>query len=89
MPRERARARHAAGRLPNCAHPGCDVVQLTDRKNNLRVRLHSAHELRHAIRRARRLGLPALLAEWRDAKLKHLRSWAHAIELVSARREEA
>jgi hypothetical protein len=29
------------------------------------------------------------MAEWRDAKLKHLRCWAQAIELASARKEEA
>ncbi len=87
--RDLARARHAAGRLPDCAHPGCEVVRSTGMKENIRLRLHSAHELRYAIQRARRLGLSALLAEWRDAKLKHLRCWAQAIELVSANREEA
>ncbi len=87
--RDLAKARHAAGRLPDCVHPGCEVVRSTGATENIRLRLHSAHELRHAIQRARRLGLPALLAEWRDAKLKHLRCWAQAIELVSANREEA
>jgi hypothetical protein len=87
--RDLAKARHAAGRLPDCAYPDCDVVRLTGSKENLRLRLHSAHELRHAIQRAHRLGLPALMAEWRDAKLKHLRCWAQAIELASARKEEA
>ena len=84
-----ARERHASGRLEDCSHSGCDVIQRSGSKHNLQLRLHSAHELRHAVRRARLLGLPALLDEWREAKLKHLRCWAQAIELVSALREEA
>jgi hypothetical protein len=87
--RDVARARHAAGRLPDCQHTGCNAVNAEGKKANLLLRLHSAHELRDAVVHARRVGLPALLTEWREAKLQHLRYWAQAIEEVNARSEEA
>jgi hypothetical protein len=89
VPRDLASKRHAAGRLADCEHPGCEAVGATASKGNIPVRLHSAHELRAAVRRAHLLGQAALLAEWRDAKLAHLRCWAQAIALASERSEEA
>lgn len=89
VPRDLARRRHAAGRRAACEHRGCEAVGATGRTGNVPVRLHSAHELRSAVRRAHRLGRAALLAEWREAKLAHLRRWAQAIALASERSEEA
>jgi hypothetical protein len=89
VPREKARERHARGRLPDCAHKGCDAVRFPGKNGNLRARQHSAHELRNTIRRARRIGLSGQLAEWDTAKLKELRLWAQGIVLASALREEA
>ena len=87
--RDVANRRHRAGGLRACAHPGCRAVSATRRKDNVLVRLHNAHEIRNEIRRARHLGIDLLIASWRDAPLKHLRTWAQALEEANARRDEA
>lgn len=86
--RDVARERHAHGSLQSCVHPGCQAVRATE-KENIELRLHNAHELRHETRRARRLGASGLKATWRDASLKHLRGLAQAIELAEAKSMEA
>jgi hypothetical protein len=87
--REDAEKRHATKRLEKCAHPECRAVVATRKSDNLLVRLHNAHETRAAVRNAKALGVDVLAAQWRGAPLKHLRTWAQALDDVATRSAEA
>jgi hypothetical protein len=83
-----ARERCARGTLTACAQRGgCNA--LNSKVRPLDIRLHNAHDVRNACVRARELGAPALVRLWRRGKLKHLRTWAQALDRASARREQA
>lgn len=87
--REKAKSRARRGKL-RCryAPEDCDAVN-ADRRRNIEVRLHAAHEMRDTLRRAEQLGPAALQRLWREASLKQLREFAQALALVEARSQEA
>lgn len=85
--RDLARRRYERGVL-NCPSQKCKAITATP-KRNMELRLHAAHEIRTALHRARRFGPAGLRSQWREAKLKHLRGFAQALELAEARSEEA
>lgn len=86
--RDDARKRFAKGKLPPCANPHCQAIQAGE-SEPVKVRLHNAHEQRDAVRRASECGLSALIDEWKDAPLKHLREWAEALQEFNSMRKEA
>jgi hypothetical protein len=88
VPRHLARQRYAKGKLGSCSKVGCSAVT-AGKSKNIDVRLHNAHEFRRAVREARRKGHAGLIAEWQRAPLKHLRTWAQALEDAMSFREEA
>lgn len=88
VPRELARERFERGVL-DCKRSNCDATTATRRSRLYELRFHAAHGLRDAVRDARDLGAKGLRRKWRDAKQKHLRSLAQALEMAEARREEA
>lgn len=83
---ERARRLAAAGRIPRCAVRSCRAL---DRGSPGDLRIHAAHEMEGALAHAALVGAAALAREWRATRLVRMARWAHAIEEVSRRSEEA
>lgn len=87
--RDIAKARGRRGKL-GCryAPKGCDAIDAGEDRN-FEVALHASHEMRDAVRHAKKVGPLGLQREWRDAAQKPLRVFAQALALVEARSQEA
>jgi hypothetical protein len=86
--RDVAKARGEQGTLKCRYSVGCDAINASKRRN-IELRLHAAHEMRDAARRASRLGSNELQNQWRNAELKELRGFAQALALAQERRKQA
>lgn len=70
------------GTIPRCGHAECRALEAD--ADRLMTRLHNAHTLALALAHAASVGPAALIAEWRSFGLKHLATWAQALEEVMA-----
>jgi hypothetical protein len=87
IPLADAPRRTKRGSIPQCRHANCRVLE--PGADPLMTRLHNAHTLTLAVAHATGVDRAALIAEWRAFSLKHLATWAQALEEVMERRAEA